>query len=131
MKSTPKLSIFMMFASIMILIFASPIIAGEAANIEYLDLDGDGLNDNIYSGIIQSTPSPTLEQNDIFGVALNLESGNGGNSAEFGQLMISARALTANRCSLDSDAGFGPGNGLGSGIVKGGMVCEGGVCRPY
>lgn len=115
--------------------FDFDLIAGDSGVRDFVDLDGDGFNDlqqNLIQGEMQGIPSENSAM-DIFRVTnqlSNIPEAENRNSSEFDRYLFSVRALTCNRCSLDSDAGFGPGNGIGSGIILGGC-CAGGVCRPY
>jgi len=122
-------------AAIIFLIPINSLIAKDKATVKFVDLDGDGFNDT-QAGTIQeivdevSPDSPAQAIFDIGAGLLDIPEIGHSNSAGFDALSFSARALKINRCSMESDAGFGPGNGIGSGILSSGC-CEGGVCRPY
>jgi len=109
--------------------------AGDSGVREFVDLDGDGFNDfpqDAFRGDRQGA-SPDSSSVALFHVdneLSNIPEAESLNSSEFDRHLFSARALANNRCSLDSDVGFGPGNGIGSGIILSGC-CVGGVCRPY
>ncbi len=107
------------------------LLASDAEVQEFIDLDGDGFNDLLQN--LSSAASPKSAPDDIFTLGNQVAPApelRELNSSGFDQHLFSARALRGNRCSLDSDVGFGPGNGIGSGIILSGC-CEGGVCRPF
>ena len=115
----------------------------------YLDLDGDGINDNASDfnndgipdsfgeddsdGEIDTTiMTSSLTSFDDFGGGFDPEPSveidfGEQNSVKFSALTASVIPLTQRRGGLNSGEGFGPQNMAGS---SGGVVCEGGVCRP-
>ncbi|MFH1373713.1 MAG: hypothetical protein ABII79_07960 [bacterium] len=113
----------------------------KAANAGFVDLDGDGLNDNLpdlnYDGIpdfdkadqpaesfvSQSTISDFLNSMDSAVPRLDLVLSN---SDGFRGLMFQVRGLSQCRGGFGDDENFGPGYGIGQGAMKGG--CVGGAC---
>jgi len=101
------------------------------------DADGDGIptvveNPSNAESATEAVPddSPSVGMFDLSGgnaAAIDIEMSN---SSAFGSRQFVARSLTQNRCSLDSDIGFGSSAGIGIGVMSGGMVCSGGVCHP-
>lgn len=115
---------------------------GPPQNRRFVDLDGDGLNDNVrdldHDGIPdfrrEMTPEPPLitlrGATNIFkeielsdsDVSLFLS-----NSERFGYLRFCTRALSQCRSGFGSSEEFGPGSGIGQSTSSGG--CAGGICR--
>jgi len=115
---------------------------GPPQNRRFVDLDGDGLNDNVrdldHDGIPdfrkETAPEPPLitlrGATNIFkaiepsdsDVSLFLS-----NSERFGHLRFCTRALSQCRSGFASSEDFGPGNGIGQGALSGN--CVGGICR--
>jgi len=115
---------------------------GPPQNSRFVDLDGDGLNDNVRDldrdGIPdfrkETAPEPPLitlrGATNIFeaiepsdsDVSLFLS-----NSERFEHLKFCIRALSQNRGSFAAEENFGPGSGIGQSTSSGG--CAGGICR--
>ena len=125
------------------LFFSMAILAdqGMAENLEYVDLDGDGINDNsvdIGAGRIPGkfnskseliAESSTKDTN--YFISLDLENSKTINpsfskSGKFDRRLFSVRGLTLCRGYLNSGNSFGPGAGIGAGVVN--DVCPGGIC---
>jgi hypothetical protein len=129
----------------LIFLIGSVALTAEPGRTHFVDLDGDGFDDNATDsdndGIPEFSKQPSsgsqVSDNDsdfksladfsLPGLTATEETST---SAKFKGLQFSARSLMRNRCSLDSDAAFGPGNGIGMSSMSGGMVCAGGVCQP-
>lgn len=113
----------------------------ENSKSAFVDLDGDGFNDNASDADNNSIPDEAESSHD-----LDSESGSAflaftpiesmgdfdlssllGNSEKFGKLRAAVSALSCCRGGLEPAENFGPGNGIGSGAVAGG--CPGGVCH--
>jgi len=118
----------------------------------FLDRDGDGIDDNARDLDDDGIPDQFGSQNDdepevdlglansdVFsfeisgefdggmeGAGLDSEASRVPNSQKFSALRMSSRALSQHRSGLTSGEDFGPGVGA----LSGGVVCEGGVCRP-
>ncbi|MBD3219062.1 MAG: hypothetical protein GF310_12375 [candidate division Zixibacteria bacterium] len=109
----------------------------------FVDLDGDGFNDNIPDEDNNSIPDTAeddknLDENE--GLLASSDSqfkpieGLGGfnlnsllsNSEIFGKLKFLTRAQSCCRGGFEAGSDFGPGNGIGLGAVSG---CAGGVCH--
>jgi hypothetical protein len=120
-----------------------PVMAGEEEIKPYVDMDGDGFNDNAPDedgdGIPDAAdpdfiPVETEETNMVglikFGEVLKkagLIEDYSTNLQKFGQLNFCTRALSKNRCGFDAGDDFGSeGIGIGGGSSGG---CAGGVCR--
>ncbi|MCX6827718.1 MAG: hypothetical protein NT002_00300 [candidate division Zixibacteria bacterium] len=139
-----------LFLILMISFFLTPvpeILARDKTAETFVDYDGDGFDDNAPGGdgiptsmenpsnaesATEAVPddSPSAGMFDLSGgnaAAIDIEMSN---SSAFGSRQFVARSLTQNRCSLDSDIGFGSSAGIGIGVMSGGMVCSGGVCHP-
>ena len=109
----------------------------------FVDIDGDGFNDNLsdYDGDgipDEADPDYKAEVNSSLGGYMNFGEAFASsdyideltpNSAKFGKRSFLARSLSKDRCGYDADSDFGPGSGIGIGAVSGGQVCEGGVCH--
>ena len=115
---------------------------GPPQNSRFVDLDGDGLNDNVrdldHDGIPdfrkETAPEPPLitlrGATNIFkaiepsdsDVSLFLS-----NSERFEHLKFCTRALSQCRSGFGSSEEFGPGIGIGQSTSSGG--CAGGICR--
>jgi len=120
-----------------------PIMAGENKARSYVDMDGDGFNDNAQDedgdGIPDSADPDFIpveaEENSMVGLINFGESLKKAGLAEdystnlqnFGKLNFCTRALSKNRCGFDAGDDFGSeGIGIGGGSSGG---CAGGVCR--
>ena len=132
-----------------ILIASLLLAAGFAAENEktdnscFVDLDGDGFNDNAPDKNNDGIPDMAgpaylndgkadfeVEEGVInFGASLPVADELLANSTKFNRHRFGARDLQLNRCGYDSDETFGPGGGIGGGSLSGGG-CEGGVCGP-
>lgn len=146
MSSLRAQTAFLLCLTGLILLFGSPSLTAEPGKTPFVDLDGDGFDDNVTDsnndGIpdFKDSPSPAASNpsdsySDFkpladFSVPGSSAAQETSASSRFKGLQFSARSLMRNRCSLDSDAAFGPGNGIGMGSMSGGMVCVGGVCQP-
>ncbi|MFH2035147.1 MAG: hypothetical protein ABIJ45_01990 [Candidatus Zixiibacteriota bacterium] len=127
-----------------IILLISPI-AVFSENIElkpFVDIDGDGFDDNIADDdgdAIPNTadpdfmevPEPQNESSNFINFSGALEAAGrtvdlSENSDKFGELSFNTRALTKNRCAFTSEDGFG---GEGVSVGAGGGACAGGVCR--
>ncbi|MFH1892181.1 MAG: hypothetical protein ABIK83_05795 [Candidatus Zixiibacteriota bacterium] len=117
----------------------------------FVDLDGDGINDNArdmdddgipdtFGAEASAIPSET---EGMFAPSISIDwnaSGFGAgqaeveakepNSGRFSAIRFSARDLGACRGGLKAGDGLGIGESGGVNAGGGGMVCEGGVCRP-
>ncbi|NIP41156.1 MAG: hypothetical protein GWN61_00280 [candidate division Zixibacteria bacterium] len=108
----------------------------------FVDLDGDGFNDNIPDEDNNSIPdkaeddkySDQAEGSELMASAefKPIESLGDfdpssllSNSELFGQLKFVTRAQSCFRGGFEAGSDFGPGNGIGLGAVSG---CAGGVC---
>ena len=114
------------------------------SNLPFIDRDGDGFDDNAADYNNDGIPdayrtggaeaADAVASTEAYNFAGRLtpspEALAGAQdqkkSRYFNSLKMRARGLCSNRCGYDS--GFGPGNGIGVGAVKGGGGCEGGVC---
>ena len=118
----------------------------------FMDRDGDGIDDNARDLDDDGIPDQFGAQDeaeeeidlgtmdsDMFsfemggeldggldGAQVDSEASNIPNSQKFAALQMSSRALSQHRSGLTSGEDFGPGVGA----LSGGVVCEGGVCRP-
>lgn len=109
----------------------------------YIDLDGDGLDDNApdddsdgIANIAESNfvsipdkavPAETgLVSFEAEGIGLSVDSGP--NSGKFSHLNRDCRQISNHRGGFGSGDQFGPGNGIGIGAVSSGG-CVGGVCH--
>jgi len=102
----------------------------------FVDLDGDGLDDNIrdlnsdgipdfdnYNG---SVPAISCGGSGIF-TSMNTGTTDITETSEkFGERKFATRWLGSNRGGFSSNGGFGPGAGISSAAI--GKVCIGGVC---
>ena len=115
---------------------------GPPQNSRFVDLDGDGLNDNVRDldrdGIPdfrkEMAPEPpliTLRGGTNFFKAIEPSDSDASlflsNSERFGYLKFCTRALSQCRSGLSSGEDFGSGFGIGQSTSSGG--CAGGVCR--
>ena len=116
--------------------------AGEADDTtKFVDLDGDGIDDNAADNDNNGIPDqaePEKEEEaaqyastspvSAFQVPSTVDLSQFlSNSEKFGEKMFSTRAQSCFRGGFDAGDGFGAGNGIGSGAVSGG--CPGGVCH--
>ncbi len=136
-----KWSLYLL-AGVLLFAFLVGSVTGEALpEMVYVDLDGDGFNDNIAdnddNGIpdrFESEPAEELaEMGSILGNVFNTEvnlTDLYSTSEKFNMRKFKTRSL-AQRCNgLGASDDFGPGNGIGLGAVSGGGGCAGGVCGP-
>jgi hypothetical protein len=110
----------------------------------FIDVDGDGINDHANDtdndGIPDEFVPPRAKYVDysieniaeIFDIADALQETveveeTGSHLSRFNALRFATRDLASCRGGLNADDPFGSGLGVGTG---GGVVCEGGVCRP-
>lgn len=140
------------FLAAVLLMFQSGL-AAEASSTDteipsplpaYVDLDGDGIDDNFIdtnsdgipdknihcaqglselttaisssSGIFSSMPQGSVDVN----ISLS-------HLQQFSSLMTRTRCLSMSRGGFGMSSAFGPGNGIGSGAMRG-KICVGGVC---
>ena len=110
----------------------------KADEAYFVDLDGDGFNDNAPDKNNDGIPDMAgpaylndgkadfeVEEGVInFGASLPVADELLTNSTKFNRHRFGARDLQLNRCGYDYDETFGPGGGIG------GSGCEGGVCGP-
>ena len=134
----------------LIMIFSTAALAGEPpaeqaalpAHSRFVDLDGDGLNDEIsdlnQDGIPDFGNDPSLksllpdpdEVTDFFksiDAKYSASEAFLSNSERFGLLRFCTRALSQSRGGFGSSDDFGPGSGIGQRTSAG--ACAGGVCR--
>jgi hypothetical protein len=119
--------------------------AEKCAKVCFVDLDGDGFNDNAededLDGIpnevdpdyVKPSPQAHDELDDFFALddtpqapMVDLLT----NAQRFCRLRMSVRSLAQSRGAFDATNEFGVGEGIGTGAVMGG-VCQGGVCVPH
>jgi hypothetical protein len=114
----------------------------SAPQSRFVDLDGDGLNDNVADENNDGLPDfgkkeAPQRQFTVRGVTTDifkgLESNDApiklflSNSDRFRSLKFCTRSLAQCRGGFTSGDEFGPGNGIGQGALSG--HCAGGVCR--
>jgi hypothetical protein len=116
----------------------------KTGNSYFVDLDGDGFNDNAPDKNNDGIPDMAgpeylndgradfeAEEGIIdFGACLPLSDELLANSTRFNRRRFGARDLLQNRCGYDCDEAFGSGSGIGIGSVRRSGGCEGGVCGP-
>lgn len=115
--------------------------ADESEKTKFIDLDGDGFNDNIAdnddNGIPDRYESEATEAlaemgsflGDVFNTEVNLDHLLT-KSERFNTRSFRTRGL-AQRCDgFGAKDEFGPGNEIGLGALSGGGGCAGGVCGP-
>ena len=135
---------------ILVTFFCIPVLAEDPAGEEeaqpvdsrFVDLDGDGLNDNIpdqnHDGIPDFKKKEPPQQRltmrggatGIFARMKAIEAPSTpslSNSVRFRQLKFCTRSLSQCRGGFASGEEFGPGNGIGQGALSGN--CVGGICR--
>jgi len=124
---------------------SSPLRADDGAESEelFVDLDGDGFNDNTPDEDNNSIPDSAEDDkysdrnktaNALASTEFKPIEGLGefdlssllSNSELFGQLKFLTRAQSCCRGGFEAGSDFGPGNGIGLGAVSG---CAGGVCH--
>lgn len=122
-----------LFLLALILICCSALMA---APLPFVDMDGDGFDDNEPDGNADGIPDilapdyvPSLDDNALAGVFATMDVVNTptialeqSNSEKFGTRKFQCRMLDANRSEFD--AGFGSGLG----VSAGGGGCAGGIC---
>lgn len=117
----------------------------------FVDLDGDGIDDNARDmdedGIPDTFGASSVELSeqteDMFASSVSIDwdaAGMGASSVEvkidepnstrFSAIRFFARDLGSCRCGLKASDGLGIGESGGVNVGGGGIVCEGGVCRP-
>ena len=117
--------------------------ASEALpNTPYIDLDGDGFNDNFADNDDNSIPDryeskaseKLAEMGSLLGNVFNAEISLDNlrtTSQKFNMREFRTRSLVQRCNGLGAENDFGPGNGIGLGAVSGsGGGCAGGVCGP-
>jgi hypothetical protein len=114
---------------------------GDDSKPAFVDLDGDGFNDNASDADNNSIPDEAesnhdteVEPENAFLAFKPIESIGDfdlssllDNSEKFGKLKALTSAISCCRGGLEPGESFGPGNGIGSGAVAGG--CPGGICH--
>ena len=115
---------------------------GPPQNSRFVDLDGDGLNDNVRDldrdGIPDfderlTAPERSVTSGVVTDFFKSIEPGGSGtnqflsNSERFEYLKFCTRALSQCRSGFGSSEEFGPGIGIGQSTSTGG--CAGGICR--
>jgi hypothetical protein len=131
-------------------LYGVSVLAGDAAddqaapptNSRFVDLDGDGLNDNIldqnHDGIPDFGKKEASQRHfTVRGVTTDIFKGLETNEAptklylsnsdRFRSLKFCTRSLAQCRGGFTSGDEFGPGNGIGQGALSGN--CAGGVCH--
>lgn len=116
----------------------------EAKPCCFVDIDGDGIDDNARDLDKDGIPDIIAGENDSekisdvkfasklgdFSISMETSAAvdNGKSRAgEFSSRRFSARGISSDRGGIESGDGFGPGSGIGIGAVKT-PVCVGGVC---
>ncbi len=142
-----KLHQFSIFSLVIFVLILSPkfLLAEKSETTEatYIDLDGDGINDNAPDsdgdGIIDVAESgfrPGQFDTEPANMGIvSFETSSVGisadpslNSGKFSSLNKNCRLLSSNRGGFGIGDQFGPGNGIGIGAVSSGG-CAGGVCH--
>lgn len=135
---------FMIWGLIFLMFFTVTAFAEEPLEPPYLDLDGDGFDDNIAddddNGIpdrFEAKPDKNLpELAGTLGNVFNTEITMAGidavrtHSEEFSLRQFRTRALTQRCHGFGALEDFGPGSGIGLGAMGGTGGCAGGVCAP-
>lgn len=125
-----------------LLILPAAIVADEASETAsnpvpcFVDLDGDGLDDNIRDLDGDGIPdfgsdngATTANPSNGLGVFAGMDAATADvvvAADKFGDRKYCTRWLPSNRGGFTSGDGFGPGEGIGSAAL--GKVCIGGVC---
>ncbi len=125
--------------------------AVSAANTEepkkaaYVDLDGDGFNDNLADNNSNGIPdryergksdAVLPKMGSVLGDVFNSEKSLAGledlrsNEDRFGQRKFRTQALSQRCHGFGAEQDFGPGNGIGCGSLGGHGGCAGGACAP-
>jgi len=118
----------------MVLVGVQP---GWTADLPYVDMDGDGFDDNDADGNGDGIPDclepgyiAPLAEEELAGVFATLDLGGGqkvvleeSNAERFGRRQFCVRMIDCTRSIFDAD--FGSGLGIS---VSGGGSCAGGVC---
>jgi hypothetical protein len=134
--------IFVFFAFLLALAVSAAAASEEALpRTPFVDLDGDGFNDNIAdnndNGIpdrFESKPAEALAEmgsllGNVFNTGVNLDDLRT-TAEKFTMRKFETRSLVQRCQGLGSEDDFGPGNGIGLGAISGGGGCAGGVCGP-
>jgi len=114
---------------------------GPEKTTKFVDMDGDGFDDNAVDDDNNSIPDQAEPEDDeeftqntssssiaAFQVPGEVDFSQFlTNSEKFGERMFSTRAQSCFRGGFDAGDNFGLGNGIGSGAISGG--CPGGVCH--
>ncbi len=146
MKSARTL---LLFSMILALPFTVPLSTSYAEEAEaesacFVDIDGDGIDDNARDmnddGIpdIIANDDESEEMSDVkfasnlgdFSVSMATNAAaesSKSRAGAFSSRRFSARGISSDRGGIESSDGFGPGSGIGIGAVKT-PVCVGGVC---
>jgi hypothetical protein len=117
----------------------------------FVDLDGDGIDDNardldedgIPDTFGANTDDAPAKAEGMFASSVSIDWNAGGfggssvdvkidepNSTKFSSIQFSARDLGTCRGGLKASDGLGIGESGGVNAGGGGMVCEGGICHP-
>ncbi len=136
--------------SLLIIIFVLPL-ALSAANSEepkkaaFVDLDGDGFNDNLADNNGDGIPdryerdksdASLPKMNSALGDVFNSDAAVAGledlqsNQDRFGQRKFRTQSLSQRCHGFGAEQDFGPGNGIGCGALGGHGGCSGGACAP-
>lgn len=136
---------FTLAMTVITLIMCSLSLAGEPADlisssplqelISFIDLDGDGINDNLTDSNndgIPDQPEPIAPTSGIFSgnkaFAAPATALAPSNSDSFNQRLSRVTCLSMNRGGFGAGENFGPADGLGIGAGTGGG-CVGGICH--
>ena len=142
-----KLHQILIFSLVGIILILSPkfLLAEKSETTEetYIDLDGDGINDNApdsdgdgiidvaESGFRQSqfdTEPANMGMVSFESSSVGISADPSPNSGKFSSLNKNCRLLSSSRGGFGTGDQFGPGNGIGIGAVSSGG-CAGGVCH--
>lgn len=141
----PLLGIFLL-----IIVFLIPPTL-SAANMEkpkkaaFVDLDGDGFNDNLADNNSDGIPdryergksdAMLPKVGSVLGDVFNGDKSLAGledfrsNEERFGQRKFRTQSLSQRCHGFGAEQDFGPGNGIGCGSLGGHGGCSGGACAP-
>jgi hypothetical protein len=136
-----KRCLYLLYVILAITAFGVSSATDTLPKTKYVDLDGDGFNDNIAdndeNGIPDRYESESVEAlaemgsilGNVFNSEVNLDDLYT-KSEKFNMRKFKTRALEQRCQGLGTKDDFGPGNGIGLGAVAGGGGCAGGVCGP-
>jgi hypothetical protein len=138
----------LLFLLLIIFLTAPPALSAEAVSAPkaaFVDLDGDGFNDNLADNNSDGIPDryewgKTDTQLPAVGSALgdvfNSDISAAGledlrsNEEKFGQRKFWTQSLSQRCNGFGAEQDFGPGNGIGCGSLGGHGGCSGGACAP-